>query len=134
MNPAPNFAHNPMDSHGFDRVIETAGAWLLALLWILPLAYAVWTAFHPAEFSTRFDPAAPLTLENFRNAWNAAPFARYFLNTTILVTMVLAAQVVVCTLAAYAFARTNRSKETGFVAAIIDAHLDAFDMRAIRFR
>ena len=94
-----------MDSHGFDRVIETAGAWLLALLWILPLAYAVWTAFHPAEFSTRFDPAAPLTLENFRNAWNAAPFARYFLNTTILVTMVLAAQVVVCTLAAYAFAR-----------------------------
>ena len=29
------------------RVLETAGAWLLGLLWILPLAYAVWTAFHP---------------------------------------------------------------------------------------
>ena len=30
------------------------GAWLLGLLWLLPLVYAVWTAFHPAEFSTRF--------------------------------------------------------------------------------
>ena len=94
-----------MAPRGFGHHVETAGAWLLAILWILPLAYAVWTAFHPAEFSTRFDPTAPLTLENFRNAWNAAPFARYFLNTTILVSMVLAAQLVICTLAAYAFAR-----------------------------
>ncbi len=94
-----------MDPGGFDRAVETTAAWMLALFWILPLAYAIWTAFHPAEFSTRFDLTAPLTLENFRNAWNAAPFARYFLNTTILVTMVLAAQLVLCTLAAYAFAR-----------------------------
>ena len=96
---------NPLAPRGFGHMAETGGAWLLAILWILPLAYALWTAFHPAEFSTRFDLTAPLTLENFRNAWNAAPFARYFLNTTILVTMVLAAQLVICTLAAYAFAR-----------------------------
>ena len=96
---------NPLAPRGFGHMAETGGAWLLAILWILPLAYAVWTAFHPAEFSARFDLTAPLTLENFRNAWNAAPFARYFLNTTILVTMVLAAQLVICTLAAYAFAR-----------------------------
>lgn len=96
---------NPLAPRGFGHHAETAGAWLLAILWILPLAYAVWTAFHPTEFATRFDPTAPLTLENFRNAWNAAPFARYFLNTTILVAMVLAAQLVLCTLAAYAFAR-----------------------------
>ena len=86
-------------------MLETAGAWLLGLLWILPLAYAVWTAFHPAAFSTRFELGAPLTLQNFVNAWNAAPFARYFLNTTMLVTMVLAAQLVLGTLAAYALAR-----------------------------
>jgi sn-glycerol 3-phosphate transport system permease protein len=45
----------------------------------------VWTAFHPAEYSTRFTLLAPLTLDNFRRAWEAAPFARYFLNTTLLV-------------------------------------------------
>jgi hypothetical protein len=55
-----------------------------ALLWVLPLAYAAWTAFHPAEYSARFASSAPLTLDNFRQAWDAAPFARYFLNTTLL--------------------------------------------------
>ena len=85
--------------------LETVGAWLLGLLWLLPLAYAVWTAFHPPAFATRFELGAPLTLENFVAAWNAAPFARYFVNTVLLVAMVLAAQLVLCTLAAYAFAR-----------------------------
>src|SRR4030095_16048834 len=74
-------------------------------LWVLPLLYAFWTAFHPAEFSTRFALSAPLTLENFERAWVAAPFARYFLNPVILVTRVLAAQLVLVTLAAYSFAR-----------------------------
>jgi sn-glycerol 3-phosphate transport system permease protein len=48
---------------------------------------------------------APLTLANFITAWHAAPFARYFLNTLMMVSMVLAAQLVLTTLAAYAFAR-----------------------------
>ena len=87
------------------RLLEAGGAWLLGLLWILPLAYAVWTAFHPPEFSTRFELFAPLTLQNFSNAWQAAPFARYFLNTFLLVSLILAAQLVIGTLAAYAFAR-----------------------------
>lgn len=87
------------------RKLETGAAWLLGALWILPLVYAFWTAFHPPEFSTRFALAAPLTLDNFRRAWDAAPFARYFANSFMLVTMVLAAQMVLCTLAAYAFAR-----------------------------
>jgi sn-glycerol 3-phosphate transport system permease protein len=87
------------------RTLETAGAWLLGLLWILPLAYAFWAAFHPTEFSTHFVLTAPLTLDNFEAAWNAAPFARYFLNTMAMVTMTLTAQLVLCTLAAYAFAR-----------------------------
>jgi len=88
-----------------DRLLNTLGAWILALLWILPLTYAVWTAFHPAAYEARFDIFAPLTLENFAKAWQAAPFARYFLNTFMLVTLILAGQFVLCTLAAYAFAR-----------------------------
>ena len=85
--------------------IDTLAAWALALLWILPLLYALWTAFHPSEYSTRFSLLAPLTLDNFARAWVAAPFARYFLNTFLLVSMVLACQLVLSTLAAYAFAR-----------------------------
>jgi len=85
--------------------LETLGAVLLATLWVLPLAYAMWAAFHPSEYTTRFELLAPLTLENFRRAWVAAPFARYFLNTIVLVTFILIFQMVLGTLAAYAFAR-----------------------------
>lgn len=95
--------------------IDTVAAWLLALLWILPLVYAVWTAFHPPEFSTRFNLLAPLTLDNFQRAWVAAPFARYFLNTTLLVGMILVVQLVLGTLAAYAFARYEfRGRDIAF--------------------
>ena len=88
-----------------DRMLNTTGAWALGILWLAPLLYAVWTAFHPSAYSTRFDLFAPLTLENFRAAWAAAPFPRYFLNTSILVATILAGQLVLGTLAAYAFAR-----------------------------
>jgi sn-glycerol 3-phosphate transport system permease protein len=87
--------------------VEAAIAWTLALLWLAPLAYAFWSAFHPAAYATSFNLTAPLTLENFVRAWNQAPFGRYYLNTVLLVCMVLAGQLVLCTLAAYAFARFN---------------------------
>lgn len=97
---------NPLgDSGPFWRVLETAAAWLLGFIWILPLLYAVWTAFHPGEYAARFALLAPLTLDNFARAWEAAPFARYFLNSFMLVTSVLAVQLVLSTLAAFAFAR-----------------------------
>lgn len=100
--------------------VDTIAAWFLAILWILPLLYAVWTAFHPSEFSARFAPFAPLTLENFERAWQAAPFARYFLNTTLLVTMILTAQLVLCTLAAYAFVRYQfRGKNVLFALVLV---------------
>jgi sn-glycerol 3-phosphate transport system permease protein len=89
------------------RALETAAAWLLGLIWIAPLLYAVWAAFHPTGSATRLDLSAPWTLANFAEAWAAAPFARYFLNTILLVTLILAAQLVLCTLAAFAFARSS---------------------------
>ena len=110
-----NEQRNMYDSRGFSRVLDTTAAWMLAILWALPLFYAIWTAFHPAEFSTRFSLTAPLTLENFANAWKAAPFARYFVNTIMLVTLTTGMQLVLCTLAAYAFARYDfRGKGIAF--------------------
>jgi sn-glycerol 3-phosphate transport system permease protein len=86
-------------------LLVTLSAWVLGLLWILPLLYAVWAAIHPAAYATHFSLLAPLTGHNFVVAWQAAPFPRYLLNTFLLVTMVLVAQFVLCTPAAYAFAR-----------------------------
>jgi sn-glycerol 3-phosphate transport system permease protein len=111
---------DPYAPRGWGLVLESTAAWLLAILWLLPLLYAFWTAFHPSEYSARFTLTAPLTLENFVTAWNAAPFARYFLNTFVLVTMILIGQFVLCTLAAYAFARYSfRGREVAFALVLV---------------
>lgn len=102
------------------RALEVVGAWLLGIIWVLPLLYAVWTAFHPSVYATHFTPGAPLTLHNFATAWEAAPFARYFLNTTVLVAVILVAQFVLCTPAAFAFARMEfRGRETIFAIVLL---------------
>lgn len=102
------------------KSIETTAAWLLAVIWIAPLVYAFWAAFHPGEYAVHFDPLAPLTLENFREALSQAPFPRYAVNTFILVTTILTAQLVLCTLAAYAFARyAFRGREVAFALVLV---------------
>ena len=85
--------------------IEYFAAWILALVWVSPLLYAFWAAFHTHEYAINFEILAPLTLSNFAEAWVQAPFARYFLNTFLIVSSILIVQFIVCTLAAYAFAR-----------------------------
>ena len=85
--------------------IEYFAAWILALVWVSPLLYAFWAAFHTNEYAVNFEILAPLTLSNFAEAWEQAPFARYFLNTFLIVSSILIVQFIVCTLAAYAFAR-----------------------------
>ncbi|GGB43840.1 hypothetical protein GCM10011505_26410 [Tistrella bauzanensis] len=42
------------------RGLIDLGAWLLAVLWALPVLYAIWTAFHPGAYATRFSLFAPL--------------------------------------------------------------------------
>ena len=87
------------------QLISTVMAWMLGIFWIFPLLYAFWAAFHAPEYATRFSLLAPLSLENFRTAWQQAPFVRYMLNTVIITALILAFQLVLCTLAAYALAR-----------------------------
>jgi len=107
-------------SIGLGQSLEVGAAWLLGIIWLMPLIYAFWSAFHPAEFATRFSLLAPLTLENFREVWSQAPFARYYLNTFLLVTSVLAVQFVVCTLAGYAFARLEFvGRDVAFVLVLV---------------
>ena len=89
----------------FDRILNKVAAQCLTLLCLLPLLYTVWTAFHPSEYETRFSLFQLLTVQNFVQAWNEAPFARYFLSTFTFVTGIVAAHFFLCTLAAYAFAR-----------------------------
>jgi len=85
--------------------LDTVAGWTLAVIWIAPLVFAVWAAFHSTSDAVNFNLAGAWTLENFRTAWAGAPWLRYFFNSFLLVTVVLAGQLVVTTLAGYAFAQ-----------------------------
>ncbi|WP_246664039.1 carbohydrate ABC transporter permease [Phyllobacterium sp. SYP-B3895] len=85
--------------------LDAAGAWLLALIWIAPLLFAVWASLMPSGHALDFSGSVAPTLDNYQNAWNAAPWGLYFRNTLLLVSFTLVGQLILCTLAGYAFAR-----------------------------
>ncbi|MBO9477909.1 carbohydrate ABC transporter permease [Shimia sp. R11_0] len=102
------------------RYIEPLLALLLAVLWISPLLYAFWAAFHNVSDAVHFRLTAPLTLENFLTAWEGAPWLRYFMNTFLLVTLVLAGQFFLCTLAGFAFAQADfKGRDTVFLLVLL---------------
>ncbi len=107
-------------SSSLTRWLEPAAAILLALVWIAPLVFAVWAAFHDVSDAIAFDLTARWTLDNFRTAWAGAPWLRYFLNTFLLVTLVLIGQFVLCTLAGFAFAQVEMPfKDTLFLLVLL---------------
>ncbi|HAJ37582.1 MAG TPA: ABC transporter permease, partial [Chloroflexi bacterium] len=89
------------------RSVLYAFTFALALLWAVPMAWAVVASLRPAT-----DPlgrgdvwfAFPLTLENYTRALSLAPFGQYYINTIVVILMILAVQMVTITLAAFAFA------------------------------
>jgi sn-glycerol 3-phosphate transport system permease protein len=80
-----------------------------ALLWLVPMLWMLVASVRPQSFGgpgmASLIPDAAPTLRNFIEAWEAADFPRYYLNTVIIVAGILAVQLVTITLAGYAFAR-----------------------------
>lgn len=102
------------------RFIEPFLAIVLAVLWISPLLFAFWAAFHDVSDAVNFRLSAPWTLDNFRTAWDGAPWLRYFLNTFLLVTLILVGQFLLCTLAGFAFAQcVFRGRDAVFILVLL---------------
>ena len=70
----------------------------LALMWLAPLVWLVGTAFSEPTFHMTFLPNSRFTFGNLSYVWNAIPFARYYLNTLILVVVTFCVQFVTSTL------------------------------------
>ncbi|MFP4378541.1 MAG: carbohydrate ABC transporter permease [Spirochaetales bacterium] len=80
---------------------------LLAVLWSMPLIWSVIASLRPpgepfARGTIWF--GSGLSLANYVRAFRLAPFAVYFRNTVLLVSMILSVQIVTSSLAGFAFA------------------------------
>lgn len=73
-----------------------------------PLIWMISTSLKPYDqvfvWPPRWIPS-PLVWENYAKAWQAAPFARYYLNTIILAGGVVGGRLLICSLAAYSLGR-----------------------------
>lgn len=89
------------------RIVGLTAALILSLLWIMPLVWSVIASLRPPlEPFTRGSVwfGSTLSIANFRKALSLAPFGRYFINTVMLVTLILGVQLVTSSLAGFAFA------------------------------
>lgn len=78
-----------------------------AVITIAPLLWMITLSLKPARLTFAPPYLIPNTFEweNYVRAWEAAPFARYYLNTAIMALGITAGQLIFSSLAAYAFAR-----------------------------
>jgi multiple sugar transport system permease protein len=95
----------------------TSSAWpyvlfaILAGTAVITLIPIVWMILTALKTSTEVNADPPtwipqsLRWENFRDAWNFAPFGRYLINSLVMAGGIAVTQVVTSALAAYAFAR-----------------------------
>jgi multiple sugar transport system permease protein len=80
----------------------------IALIMLIPLVWMVSTSLQTLDQTRQFPPILwPGTLQwsNYPAAWRAAPFGRWFWNTTFVTLAVVGSNLLLCSLAGYAFAR-----------------------------
>ena len=94
----------------FKRMIHWASsllAALFALLWSVPIVWAIIASFRPANEAMSVGDVwfgSHLTFENYLRAWSMAPFGQYYINTIVIVLTILAVQMVTIVLAGFALA------------------------------
>jgi len=103
-----------MDIISTRKKLRNLGSWItnllatfLALLWSVPVIWAIIASLRPAN-----DPMSrgdvwfsnTITFENYTRAWSLAPFGQYYINTVVVVLLILAVQLITIVLAGFAFA------------------------------
>jgi len=78
-----------------------------ALLMATPLVWMLITSLSTLEETRRFPPQLPSSLHwhNYVQAWTDSPFGRWLINSTVVSTTCVISNLVLCSLAGYAFAR-----------------------------
>ena len=81
---------------------------LMGILFVLPFAWLVSSAFKPANqmyvLPPKWIPSPPI-LDNFTQGWDLLPFGRYLMNTVFVAVVGAAGTVISSAFVAYGFAR-----------------------------
>lgn len=100
------------------RILAVAAS----LLWAAPFVWMLSASFRPGypRAIGSILPLPPLSLANYRDAWQSGHFPLWYLNTALVCFGILAVQCVTVSLAGYAFARLRfRGQATLFAAFLL---------------
>lgn len=99
------------NTHWYDIPLKIFGYAVLILVTVMMVVPFIWmlsTSLRPSgtEFAypPQLIPANP-TFENYRNLFTLVPFGRYIINTVVVTFFTVGGQVLICSMAAYGFAR-----------------------------
>jgi multiple sugar transport system permease protein len=98
----------------------------MCLLWLLPLAWAVYTSLRPfAETNATGYLSWPqtLSLDNYVEAWNRSELARYFLNALVIVVPAVALVLFLASMMAFAVSRYSWRFNIAFLLLFTAANL-----------
>ena len=128
----PSYIHNTK----YKNILKNIGLYLLlssiALITIFPLLWLLGTSLKsPSEnifgFPPQIIPAQP-TLNNFHIVWQNYPFGRYLFNSTIVASLTVGLNLLLCSLAAYPLARLNFRGRELILAAVVSTIMIPFQL------
>jgi multiple sugar transport system permease protein len=101
---------------------------------IFPFVWLIVTSVETTSEALHFPPILTphvLRFANYPDALNAAPFGRLFLNSTVVAVTTVASNLVLCSLAGYAFARFRFLGRTALFAVIMATLMVPFQVTMI---
>ncbi|PZO44352.1 MAG: sugar ABC transporter permease [Shackletoniella antarctica] len=95
----------------------------IAFVMVFPLLWLLSTSFKGPTENLLANPPQLLpqqpTLDNYRQVWQSNPFGQYFLNSTVVAVLTVAANLLLCSLAAYPLARLSFFGRDALLALIV---------------
>jgi|DewCreStandDraft_5_1066085.scaffolds.fasta_scaffold14549_2 ABC-type glycerol-3-phosphate transport system permease component len=97
----------------FHFVLQAAGylaLTIVALIMVIPFEWMIVTSLKPSGTEFSYPPQlwpSQVDWTNYTRLFTLVPFARYFANTVFVTTLIVLGQLLICSLAAYGFARLN---------------------------
>jgi multiple sugar transport system permease protein len=103
----------------FFRVVGYLVLIIVALMMVVPFLWMVSTSLKPSGTQFSYPPEIIPThfdFGNYHRLFTLVPFGRYFVNTAIITSAIVIGQLIICSMAAYGFARLNfMGRDTLFV-------------------
>jgi multiple sugar transport system permease protein len=94
----------------FNMILLHILIYALAIMTLVPFLWMILTSVKDLgeifTYPPKFFPSE-IKLSNYVNAFEAAPFGRYYLNSLFVASVVTIGQIITCSMAAFAFARLN---------------------------